>query len=582
MKGLRLFVRHCNNAIMGKPYSHSDVKFRYIKCKALFFTINRSRIPLPPKPTTAVKPCKKKEPKTKKRGSKEGKCDKNKSRKLIIKEGKTVNDSKASGTNVGNSIDSEAVGNVGVSSTKDNSVTKGNKRRKETKCDMAEAADGTAGKSNATVKKEKKIKKLFGKKQTTTSRSSIPDDDTPELPPKTPERTFGKDGPSFPKPPPTSARVDEKKEIKSNTKREEHKVAKKSKKVEEIKTQMTCSPLEKVGKNKSYLRNKNSTDDGIAQNRAGQKYGREEIWAERRPNDQDDDHDEPLYGDERDEKPKTIKKTQREDWEQRKRAFQKRTREESWAEKRPVDDGEHEDDDDIYAGMNPYKDDDADDKVDKDENIVDNINNNEANVTKIESDKTRINNWEKVDTNDEDNSEENEADITTAFEDEKPKAENEEDDSFTQDNEIRIGNIAHSLDIDEMDSEREQDQGNEDDNHDYDDINDDVNDVENAARQPLESADILNYKPNYFVNSYIQMRADTRRKMNKNKNNEDKDRQVEEDEDNSYYDKLYAGFNWDDPFHPNNIRPGLELCPVIVSNKGLGSRWPLRIERYID
>ena len=128
-----------------------------------------------------------------------------------------------------------------------------------------------------------------------------------------------------------------------------------------------------------------------------------------------------------------------------------------------------------------------------------------------------------------------------------------------------------------MESERDQYQENQDDNHDYDDINDDVNDVDDANIQPLESVDILKYKPNYFVNSYIQMRADNRRKTNKNKEDE-----VNDDEDNSYYGKLYAGFNWDDPFHPNNIRPGLELCPVIVSNKGLGSRWPLRIERYID
>ena len=540
------------HAIMGKPSSHSDVKFRYIKCKALFYTIIRSRIPLPPIPTNAVKPCKKKEPKTKKRGSKEGKYDKNKSRKLIIKEGKTVNDSKASDIRVMSSISSEAVDNVSVSSTKEDSVVKGNKKRKETKFDMSEAAGSTNGKSYATVKKEKKIKKLFGKKQITTSLSSIPDEDTPVLPPKTPERTFGKEGP---KPPPISARVDEKNESKSIEKREDR-VAKKTMEVEEIKVRTASNRLKKV----------------------------DEIWAERRASDQDDDHDEPLYGDDRDEKPKTIKKTQREDWEQRKRAFQKRVREESWAEKRPVnDDAENSDDGDIYGGMYPYKNNnnDDDEKGARDENIVDNINNNEANVTKIENDKTRINYCDEVDTKDKDDSKENEADVTTdkkeTFEDEQPNNENEEDCGFTKDNEIRIGNIAHSLDIDEMESERDQYQENQDDNHDYDDINDDVNDVYDANIQPLESVDILKYKPNYFVNSYIQMRADTRRKTNKNKEDE-----VNDDEDNSYYDKLYAGFNWDDPFHPNNIRPGLELCPVIVSNKGLGSRWPLRIERYID
>ena len=397
--------------------------------------------------------------------------------------------------------------------------------------------------------------------------SSIPDNDTSALPTQTPERTFGKEGPSYPKPPPTSAREDGKNESKINEKRED-KVVKKTMEVEEIKVRTASSRLKKVDEDISTLKNKYHTNDGRAENRVRHKYGREEIWAERRPNDQDDDRDEPLYGDERDEKPKTIKKTQREDWEQRKRAFQKRGREESWAEKRLVDDD----------------DDDDDDKAATDENIVDNINNNEANVTKIENDKTRINNWEKLDTNDEDNSEENETDLTTdkeeTLEEEKPNYENEEDYGISEDNEIRIGNIAHSLDIDEMDSEREQDQGNEDDNHDYDDINDNINDVDDANMQP--SLDTPSYKPNHFVNSYIQMRADIRRKIKKRKNDEDEDGQVNEDEDNSYYDKLYAGFNWDDPFHPNNIRPGLELCPVIVSNKGLGSRWPLRIERYID
>ena len=508
----------------------------------------------------------------------------------MIKEGKTVNDSKASDLRVVSSIDSETVQNVSVSSTKGNSVTKGNKKRKVTRCDVSEAADGKAGKSYATVKKEKKIKKLFGKKQTTTSLSSIPDDDTPALPPKTPERTFGKEGP---KPPPTSARMDEKNESKSIEKRED-KVGKNAMKVEERKPRMASSPLKNVDENISSLRNKYHTDEGRAQNRARHKYGREEIWAERRPNEKDDDHDEPLYGDERDEKPKTFKKTEREEWEQRKRAFQKRAREESWAEKRPVDDGVADEDDyDIYGDINLYKnddDDDADDdKAATDENIVDNINNNEANVTKIENDKTRINNWEKVDSNDEDNSEENEADFTTgegnthqkeAFEDEQPKEVNEEGHGLTQDNEIQIGIIAHSLDIDEMDYGRER--GKENDNHDYDDINDNVDDVDDARIQPLESAEPLNYKPNYFVNSNIQIRADARRKRNKNKNNSDEDGQVNDDEDNSYYDKLCAAFNWDDPFHPSNIRPGLELCPVIVSNKGLGSRWPLRIERYID
>ena len=351
---------------------------------------------------------------------------------------------------------------------------------------------------------------------------------------------------------------------------------------------MASSPLKKVDVNISTLKNKYHTNDGRAQNRVRHILDREEIWAERRPTDQDDDHDEPLYGDERDDKPKTFKKTQREDWEARKRAFQKRAREESCAEKRPVnDDAENSDDGDIYGGMYPYKnnddDDDDDDDDDGDENIVDNINNNEA---KIQNDKTRKNNLEKVDPKDEEDSEENEADLTTdkieAFEDEQPKDENEEDYGVTQDNEIRIGNVAHSLDIDELDSGREQDQGNQDDNHDYDDINDNVNDVDDAVMQLLESADTLTYQPNYFLNSYIQMRADTRRKRKKNKNNGDEDGQVNDDEDNSYYDKLYAGFNWDDPFHPNNIRPGLELCPVIASNKGLGSRWPLRIERYID
>ena len=222
---------------MGKSYCLSDVKSRYITCKKVIPTINRSRIPLPPIPSTAVKPCKKKEPKTKKRGSKEGKYDKNKSRKLIIKEGKTVNDSKASNIHVMSNIDSEAVYNIGVSGSNDNSVAKGNKRR-ETKCDTSEATDGTAVKSYATVKKEKKIKKLFGKKQTTTSLSSIPDKETPALPPKTPERTFGKEGP---KPPPTSARVDEKNESKSNT-RPEDKVVKKLIKVEESKVRCPLVP----------------------------------------------------------------------------------------------------------------------------------------------------------------------------------------------------------------------------------------------------------------------------------------------------------------------------------------------------
>ena len=74
--------------------------------------------------------------------------------------------------------------------------------------------------------------------------------------------------------------------------------------------------------------------------------------------------DQPLYGDERNEEPKTRKKTQREDWEARKRAFQKRAREESWAERRPAnddseDDDDDDDDDDIYGGMNPYKEDDG-------------------------------------------------------------------------------------------------------------------------------------------------------------------------------------------------------------------------------
>ena len=455
---------------------------------------------------------------------------------------------------------------------------------------MSEAADCKAAKSYATVKKKKKTKKLFGKKQTTTSSSSIPDDDAPALPPKTPERTFGQDRSSFPKLPPTSTREDGKNESKINEKRED-KVVKKTMEVEEIKVRTASSRLKKVDEKITTMKNKYHTNDGRAENRMRHKYGREEIWAERRPNDQDDDHDEPLYGDERDEKPKAIKKTQREDWEQRKRAFQKRAREESWAEKRPVNDDAEDEDDDIYGAMNPYKndDDDDDDKVATDVYTVDNISNNAINVTKIENDKTRINNWEKVDSNDEDNSEENEADFTTgegnthqkeAFEDEQPKEVNEEGHRFTQDNEIQIGIIAHSLDIDEMDSGREQ--GNENDNHDYDDINDNVDDVDDATMQPLESADTLNYKPNYFVNSNIQMRADARRKRNKNKNNSDEDGQVNDDEDNSYYDKLYAAFNWDDPFHPSNIRPGLELCPVIVSNKGLGSRWPLRIERYIN
>ena len=255
---------------------------------------------------------------------------------------------------------------------------------------------------------------------------------------------------------------------------------------------MSSSPLKKVDENMSTLRNTYHTDEGRAQNRAGQKYCREDIWAERRPYERDDDLDEPLCGDERDEKPKAIKKIQKEDWEERIRAFQKKVREESWAEKRPVDDNVEDEDDDVHGGMNPYMDDDDDDdddddKAAKDENKVGNIKDNEAYGTKIENDKTAINNWEKVDTKDENDSEENEADVTTAFKDEKPKAENEEDNSFTLDNEIRIGNIAHSLDIDEMDSERKQDQGNEDDNHDYDDINDDVNDVYDSTMQPLES-----------------------------------------------------------------------------------------------
>ena len=138
-----------------------------------------------------------------------------------------------------------------------------------------------AGKSYARVKKEKKIKKRFGKKQTKTSLSSISDEDPPALPPKTPERTLGEQGPSFTKPPPTPARVEEKKENVKSTANEDKVI-----KVEERKTGMASSPLKKVDEKISGLRNKYQKNDERFATEVRRR--RKETWDERRPVEQEE------------------------------------------------------------------------------------------------------------------------------------------------------------------------------------------------------------------------------------------------------------------------------------------------------
>ncbi len=66
-----------------------------------------------------------------------------------------------------------------------------------------------------------------------------------------------------------------------------------------------------------------------------------------------------------------------------------------------------------------------------------------------------------------------------------------------------------------------------------------------------------------------------------NKPDNTSDAESEEEENAQEEEEEEDTFNYDDPFHPDNIRVGRELCPVLVRNRGLGSRFPLDIERYI-
>ena len=530
--------------------------------KVFFLRIpNRSRIPLPPIPNKSVKPCKKKEPKWKWKGSKKDKYDKHKSRKLVIKPGKTISGPKTPSLDVSYSIDSEVVAKVGIFSKIESSDKKGIRKNNK----KPEGLNHTVKQG----KKKKKKNKGITKKGTTNSLSSILHNETRTLPPKTPERKFGKEDQSS-TPPPIPARKFEIKEATGNkddvnnlansfshlkkVKEDQKHIVSETRNGGKHVTGSSDGSARATGSNSriSILRNKYHKD---VTKKVTYKSDNEEEFDERRTKGEDNNDDLALYGDERDETAPNVRKTNREDWETKRRALQ-RMREEIWAERIPTDDDNDDDDDDIYGGMSPYEELEFEEKEkmkdteNSTEDVVENHDVPERGLDKKKQLQKHLDRIEDVaiDVNDERNKE-----MTEYIENSICYSS-----KYTRNKHCELNKQEHNR------------------------MRDDHDDTDAVKQTP----DVSN-----VIATHAHMRYTINKKQcNQEDSDDNTDMNDEADEDNDngdkkdwrYYDERYLGFNWADPFHPDNIRPGLELCPVIVSNKGLGSRFPLRIEMYID
>ena len=582
----------------------------------------RSRIPLPPIPTkAAAKPCKKKRPKMFKENSKKQKDDASKSRKLVIKSGKTISGPKTPTTPTPLDItDKEVVINVGdgdhdnkkgaVAKGNSDGKKKGNNKSKDVRIDMPDSDDGAAKPSYAIVDKSKKNKKKGFSKE---SVDSIPDYDALPIPPKRDgegtssstskateqkksaaveryisiapvtviekkerttstsstegekENSTNAERPTSTTPdnvalPPTPARAYEKKESSGTVKDE-----KKS-------DQMKKANQAKSGdSNTDVLRDKNKKTENKQYDgkKVTYKQEKDEVWNERSP-DVDDDKD--ILG-------KKGEKTAREKCEEKKKAFLTKVKKESFEGRMPDDD---EDDDDIYGGMNPYENDEKEDNDDQSAVEKDNDENREDD-NKNGANEDSENEYEEIEKRRESTqTEENWLDDNNGTDyiksDSIGSEVNEEDADYT----VTKPEVGENVDDGaNEDAESNTDEG--DDKDDRDDLNgDEAQDLSHLSDHLYAVPD----DPNTNLNSYLKLRGNTKKKeQNKDDENENGNDYQDDNEEGEGDDKkdfdLYEGFNFDDPFHLDNIRVGLELCPVLVSNKGLGSRYPLRIENYI-